>query len=107
MKLFLMFCFSIFMTAQAQLNTKPCDVQIKTSARSLWSLNSGIAMQFLTADIKSSEAIGGGRVQHKVLVNTPRFPNVKQEVPYNVVTIQSAFDQSCYVRQVTAVGLFR
>lgn len=103
MKSFLMICFSIFMSAQAQINTKPCDAQITTAARSLWSVNSGIAMQFLTADIKGSEAIGSGRVQHRVLVNTPSFPNVKQAVPYSVVTTQSAFDQSCFVRQVTAI----
>ncbi len=95
------------MSAQAQINTKPCDAQITTAARSLWSVNSGIAMQFLTADIKGSEAIGSGRVQHRVLVNTPSFPNVKQAVPYSVVTTQSAFDQSCFVRQVTAIGFTR
>ena len=80
-----------------------CLEKVTMAARSVWSVNSGIDMKFLVGEINGSRILPEKLTEFKVLVNTPKFPNLIQKVPYIVTAEKSVSANTCFIRQVTAV----
>ena len=78
-----------------------CQDRVKFAARALWSVNSAVDMKYLVGEILGSKKTGQF-VEYSVEVNTPRFPNLVQNVPYLVRTQINTKTNNCIVSSVTA-----
>ncbi len=89
--------------AQADLMAN-CQEQVKIGARTVWSLNSGIDMQNLTAEILSQKWVSDKEAKFSVIVNAPKFPETPQKVPYSILASESSGNSGCFIKQITAIN---
>lgn len=80
-----------------------CHDKVMTAARFMWSVNSNIEMKYLKAEVLNTQSRQAGVFNYNVIVNTPKFPQVQQRVPYNVLTLNNDSSGTCLVKQVTAL----
>ncbi len=104
MKTAIIFLSLISLFSLQAFSARPsCQDKVMMAARFMWSVNSNVEMKYLKAEILNTQSNGAGVVNFSVIVNTPKFPQIPQRVPYNVAVLNKGTPDMCLVKQVTAL----